>query len=281
METEIKTIEAAPVVETPKVEESLISRVTKVELPKVESTPTEDKFDYKEYQAVLDGIKDPTQKSIVEKAYKSFQSDYGRKTQELATQRKELEANQLKLQEQSRWTPDRLKAEANKPDFIESAMSITKAQEVPSENSLLSPEEQAKLKGMDEEIRRLKELNQQTLLQQQAQLVQRQDEEYKQKYANYDPRAIDTITTDMLEGRAQVTREHIYKAYYHDDNMKRAYELGKQDERNAMKERAGSASIVPNGATREVGNIQKQEGESSLNLFRRIGQKNLSEMRTN
>lgn len=282
METEIKPVEQAPVVPAVEVkqEESLISRATKVELPKVETTPTEEKFDFKEYQAILDGVKDPVQKSILEKAYKSFQSGFDGKFQTLARERDALKVEQAKLQETQRWTPERLKAEINKQDFIESAKQITVVPEVPNENSLLSTEEQAKLRSMDDEIRRLKELNQQTIQQQQAQLTQRQDEEYKAKYANYDPRAIDTITSDMLEGRAQVTREHIYKAYYHDDNMRRSYELGKQDAIRDMKERAGSASIVPNGATKEVGGIAPNEGEKPIDFFRRLGQKNLSEMRT-
>lgn len=289
METILPPVEQPVVTETkPVIEESIVSRATKTALPIVENKIVETNeapiFDFKEYQATLDSIKDPAQKFILEKAYKSFQIGANQKYQALAEDKKRTAAieqeYQKKISEMNSWSPERLKVEMARADFIESAKTVMEAQPATQdENSMLSIEEKAKLKEMDAEIKRLKSLNEQTLIQQHQLQTQKQDEEFKAKYSNYDPRAIDTITADMLAGKANVTREHVYKAYFHDENVKRGYELGRQDERNAMRERASSASILPDGSTSSSSGITKAEGESSLNLFRRIGQKNLSEMK--
>ncbi len=268
---------AAPVVEaTPVVTEDIISRATKVDLP---VTPAEkqieEKFDFKEYEATLAGITDPKQKEVLEKAYKSLQRGFNDKFQSLAELRKQYETVKPNT-EISNWSPERLKAEMNKPDFISAAQSVMEQTPAVDENSLLSAEEKAKMQRMESELAKLKDMQNQTFLQQQQLQTQKQDEEFKGKYANYDPKAIDTITADMLAGKAQVTREHVYKAYYHDENVKRAYELGKQDERATIKGRVQSASILPDGSTTPPSTVTKQDGETSLSLFRRIGKSHLA-----
>lgn len=298
METNTATAEPKPTLKAPldikpvgevKPQEDIITRVTKTELPtdkKSEDKPPiadtlDEAFDYKE----IDNIKDPVAKEVFWKAYKSMQRTVSKVTQNVANEKKSLDTIEQdykrKISEMSTWSPERLKAEMNKADFIASAQTIMGNQtQSNNDNSLLTPEEQARIKNTENELIKLKQMQEQTFAQQQALNIQKQDEEFKSKYANYDPKAIDTITKDMLEGRAQVTREHVYKAYYHDENVKRAYELGRQDERNNIKGRVESASVVTsNGAVTQPSTITKNENESSLSLFRRIGQKNLAEMK--
>src|ERR1043165_3233507 len=99
----------APVVETPVIpnpapvvnEPDLMTKITQFKKP-VETTNVA--FDYKE----IEGIKDQVAKEIAIKAYKSMQSDYTKKTQEIAEQRKSFEQ---KLQEAQTWSPERIQKE--------------------------------------------------------------------------------------------------------------------------------------------------------------------------
>ena len=277
----VATPEPAPITVPP--QEDIISRATKVDLPKVEvksETPQEEKFDYKEYEQTLNSIKDPTQKAILEKAYKSFQSGFNKKFQDLADIRKQFES---KSQETTKWTPEKLQQEINKTDFIESAKAVMEIQApvnsnlTDSEYSMLSENEKAKIKQLDSEIQSLKKLNQQTLIQNQQENMKRLDESLKTKYANYDPNAIDIITDDLMQNRVQATREHIYKAYYHDENVRRAYELGRQDERSGISVKKDSASLPNSTANRKVEPLEPEKGENSLTYFKRIAIKNMAE----
>ena len=121
---EVKTTQSNSVVETiveaPK--EDLISRVSKV---KVDKTPEvnieEPKFDIND----IEKIQDPQAKEQALRAYKSFQRGFNEKYQELAQIRKELDA--IKNQA-TNWTPDRIKQELNKPDFIQASQAVLQEQ---------------------------------------------------------------------------------------------------------------------------------------------------------
>lgn len=60
---------------------------------------TPESFTRTDLDSLLDGIADPNAKQAVESAYKSFQGDYTRKTQELAAQRASLGDNPEEVQE--------------------------------------------------------------------------------------------------------------------------------------------------------------------------------------
>ena len=115
--TTTSTATSNAVVETP-VKEDLISRVSKV---KVDKTPEvnieEPKFDIND----IEKIQDPQAKEQALRAYKSFQRGFNEKYQELAQIRKELDA--IKNQA-TNWTPDRIKQELNKPDFIQASQAV-------------------------------------------------------------------------------------------------------------------------------------------------------------
>ena len=56
-------------------------------------------FDFKEYKSVVDSIKDPVQKGVLEKAYKEMESGLGKKFETIATLRKDLEAKVAQAQQ--------------------------------------------------------------------------------------------------------------------------------------------------------------------------------------
>lgn len=67
--------------------------------PEAEGTTQEDTFSKTDLDSLLDGITDPAARTAVESAYKSFQGDYTRKTQELAAARASYGDNPEEVQE--------------------------------------------------------------------------------------------------------------------------------------------------------------------------------------
>ena len=253
---------------TPK-EEDLITRVTKEEVKEPEvDKPTEHivepEFDFKE----VEQIKDHEAKAWAEKAYKSFQKGFNQKFQEIAELRKSLES-QVKPDTPNSWTPERLQSEMNKSDFVQSAQQVIKLQNPDSsgltdeEYSSLSNGEKTKLQTMEKEIVALK---------QQSSLAQMrvEDEKLKNKYANYDSQAIDILTSDMISGKVQATREYLYKAMMHDENVKRAYSLGLQDKNLVNQEKITSMSAEGVNATGDDNVPEPEKGETDRNYFLRL-----------
>lgn len=263
-------------VETPK--EDIITRVSKVEVkPETTATATtevkEPEFDFKNIEA----IKDPSAKEQAMLAYKSFQKGFNQKFQEIAELRKSLEGQK---QQVTSWTPERLQQEMNKPDFVQAAQSVIKIQNPTSsgltdtEWSTLSEGEQSRLKNMEQELHSLK---QQSFLNELRARNMTEDEKLKTRYADYDPKAIDTVTADMLAGRVQATREHLYKAIKFDEAVRKAYELGKSDKKLETEEKITSMSTT--GGT-VVGNddVPKiEEGETSKQYFLRLAGRRLQQ----
>ena len=208
---------------------------------------------------------------VLSKFYKSMLSDYTKKTQNLAEKSKEFE--KIKT-EYSNWTPERIQQELNNPRFVESAKIVAERQ-APStwkgsqeQWSNLTDSEKVEFQGMKQEINALKMQSYQTN-------KLREDETLRNKYANYNPESIDIITDDLLKGKVQATREHLYKAYFHDDNVRSAYELGKQDALKENKEKTESVSYDGLSATPTKEVLTAEKNESSQNYFRRLAGENL------
>ena len=236
METmnEVKSIGATEVAIDPKatipppveLKEDLISRVSKVkvEQPKGDINVEEPKFDIND----IEKIQDPQAKEQALRAYKSFQRGFNQKFQELAELRKQLEVEKQPIT----WTPERIKQELNKPDFIQSSQAVLQEQNPPNsgmndtEWSSLTANEKKQWQAMQQELTSLKQQQQQ---QQVLQNFKQQDDVLKIKYANYDPSAVDIITSELLQGKRQATREDLFRSLDYENAVKRAYELGKQD----------------------------------------------------
>ena len=258
------------VIETPKVETpevkvevpkpDLVSRVASFkEAPKTEQPKNEFGISDEDYQKVLT---DPT----LSKYYKSMQSGYNKKFQEVAELRKNLEqqANQTKA-----WTPQRIQELMNDPNFVQAAQSVVQTQ-APStykgsqqEWSSLTEGEQSKFVQMEREIIGLK---QQAVLNE----LKAQDAELQKRYANYDPKELDLAVNDILSNKLIVTREHIYKALHHDDNVQNAYKLGGSDILLEHKEKSNAISADGSNVAQASNVPDREPKETNQSYFRRI-----------
>lgn len=244
-------------------EVDLVTRVSQVQEKKEE--PQENKFNINDLDAEIDKIQDANLKDQFLKMKKSLISGENKKYEEIANLRKDLEA---KLSSVTNWTPERLKEELSKPDFVQAANQVIqtgnpKGSGLSDEQwSALSDDEKAELKQLKQKITMLEQSNFQALKTQ-------QDATLKTKYANYDPSVVDNVIQQMATGKVQITREDIWKAIDHDSAIKRAYELGLVDKntQNAEKVNAmsydGSRNIaVPSG-------VERREGESISDFMKR------------
>ena len=228
--------------------------------PKKEPDPNEiASFDYKE----LESIENPEQaKAWAEKAYKSMQGDYGRKTQSLAEQRKDLER---KMTESNQWTPTRVQELLDDKDFLASAQSVM-AQQNPSNSgksdeewSTLTDNEKQKFVDMQTEIIRLKQQNQQTSNTQ-------QDELLKGKYSNYDAQAVEKLKDDLRHNRVMATNEHLWKLIDYKPAIERAFELGKKTEREFKREKIDGMTYTPDTANVVKEALLKTDGDKLPSL---------------
>ena len=271
MEEEVKVQEQAqPETEAKQPEtkqEDLISRASQVKLDEKQETQqpnTDDvKFDY----GKLDNIKSPEEaKQWAEEAYKSLQRGFNTKFQEVASLRKSLEA---KAQESQEWTPERVQSLLNDPKFVESAQAVAGQN---NQNDYMTEEEKARdlrVKQLENEIRSLQQQNSNTLKSQ-------QDNQLQGKYANYKPEAVDILTADLLQGKVQATREHLWKVIDYDAAVRRAYELGKQDRKLDINEKESSMSFDGSTTVNPVEKPQPREGENDRDFFRRVALENLA-----
>jgi hypothetical protein len=265
-------VEEPKTVEGQKPAEDLVSRVASFKPPAKEATPkTDEAFDYKEIEA----IKDPAAKEVALKAYKSMQSGFGKKFQEVAELRKTLEA---KASESANWTPERIQSLLNDPNFVKAAQQVTGTSASNQNQSGLSNEEwsaltdneKAQLTAMQHKINMLESINSQTLKLQ-------QDETLKAKFANYDPRAVDLLTADLLQGKVQATREHLHKVLDYEAAVERAYQLGLTDGTKGKQERLNASSFQGSSAINSSERPQPNKDESNIGFFQRVARQRLSD----
>lgn len=285
----VQAKEAAP-------KEDLVTRASKVSLDNPQkadgdnkpSTEESKKFDVKD----IDKIADPVAKKLAEEAYKSFQADYTRKTQELSQQRKEVEEIKQKLANKS-YTIDDIPKLINDPSFIQAATEyqrINGGQRVQSvdgdltqeEFSYLTPEQQ-KLYTKTKEV---EQTNQAILSKlsasETARVFQEQDMTLKSKYANYEPAKVDEIYQGMMKGTIQATREHLWKVQDYDEAVKRAYELGRQDRKTEMGEKLNASSTTNGVSVTQSDDVPTRlANESGPEYFKRIALSNAAKFLRN
>ena len=258
-----QTVQTAQTTETaqqPVQKEDLISRATKKQEVKQETNPFNlTKEDYDKVQS------DPT----LSKFYKSMQSGYIKKTQEVAEERK-------KISQPQSWTTERLQQEMNKPDFIQAAQPLLQNPQgsglTNEEYSTLTQTEKAQL---TESIQRSRNLEGQLWQMQQK----AQDDQLSKIYGNYNPQVVDSTIQKLVKGEIKADREVIYKALYHDENVKNAYELGKQDALSGLKEKQQASSPEGFSATPLSEVPVKLPKESDRAYFKRLGERRLAEQK--
>ena len=270
---------SAPAVETPVAEvpkEDLISRVSKVKVEAPVINVEEPHFDVND----IEKITDPVAKEQATRAYKSFQRGFNQKFQELAEMRKQIETQ--KAQQPTQWTPERIKQELNKPDFIQASQAVLQEQNPPnsgmneSEWSSLTATEKKQWQAMQNELTSLKQQQSRDALLQNFRV---QDETLKTKYANYNPEAVDMITSELLTGKRQATREDLFRSLDYENAVKRAYELGKQDSKLDKQEKISASSFDGiNSGKPAVDLPVAEKNESAQSYFGKLVFNNIKKM---
>ena len=159
----------------------------------------------------------------------------------------------------------------NKPDFVQAAQNVIQTQPPAEEEfSTLSDKEKNKIQGMEKELLALKQQSSLTNM-------RAQDEQLKVKYADYNSGAIDIITADLLSGKVQATREHLYKAFNFDKAIKKAYDLGKTDKKLDNQEKVTSMSAEGTTAVGDEAVPKIEKGESDRNYFLRLASRRMAQ----
>ena len=241
--------EVKPEVKPPEVD--LVTRVSQVK-PKEEKK--EDGFDINKLDSEIEKVDNPQVKEQLKGLKKSLISGENKKYEQIAELRKQYEK---KLTEFTSWTPERVKSEMNRPDFIQAATVVLGENgALDNTNSALSEEDSKELKQLKQKIDMLQNSNLQ------AQRIA-QDAMLKQKYANYAPDIIDTVTEELIQNKRIATREDIWKVIDYDKAVQRAYELGLSDKMVINEEKVSGITAIDGGgnvATSPV--LERQKGES-------------------
>ena len=220
----------------------------------------------------IEKIEDPIAKKYAMEAYKSLEKGYQQKFQTLAQKDKDVEA--LK-EEMNTWTPEKVKQLLSNQAFVDASSRIiesenpTKGQMSDDEWSNLNDSEKTQIKSLQDKVNKMERdsVNDKNRAE-----LDKQNTLLTQKYNNYDSSKIMSIRQDMMSGKLGATNEHLYKAFYHDENVTRAYEQGKKDSLKGNKERSDAASYSPDSPSAIPAGkpLEKLKGESSKDRLIRI-----------
>lgn len=256
--------------EAPKeIKEDLLTRASKVKLePEQPKEKSDDTNPFGLTKEDWDKVHtDPT----LSKYYNSMYNNYAKSKAEINEKSRTIEA---KEREFSNWTPEKIQALMNNPQFTESAQKVVQTQA--PENwqgsqeqwSSLSDTDKLEFQNMRKEINILKQQNVQVW-------KDREHERLKNKYANYTSDYVDTTINNVVSGKTQIGVEDIWKALDYENGLKRAYELGKTDRQVETKEKIESTSVegISSTPTREV--LKPLENEDDRSYFKRLFLNNL------
>lgn len=259
-----KEVEGAPEANATEDLQARIAKFTQDNKPK-EEVPEDFAFDSKE----IENIQDPVAREYAEKAYKSYQKEFNRKFQEMAELRKSMESSSHKSPFEMDWTPEQVQALTQNPRFLQAAQQVagqTDYSQSDDDYSALTEREQAAIKKVEMLEKQMSQWQQSQTMQE----LKKQDEQLAQTYSSYNPQAVDTLTADLIQGKVQADRSSLWKVIDYDDNAKRAYELGRQDERGGVQEKAQSLSMQGQQVVRTPVDMTAEEGQSSKQLWRKI-----------
>lgn len=222
-----------------------------------------------EFESIKDPVAREAAKQAVERLRRGFQSEYDRK----------LEEAQKVVEKSKNWTPQRIQQELlNNPEFLSAAQQVAASQNPPNSGltdeqfSSLTDKEKQEITSLKNEVNQLKQTNSNAILQS---TISNKDAQLQSKYADYNPVSINSATERLASMTMADIREYVYKADNHDDHVKAAYEMGKQDGRNLTQTKIGGISADGLSSTNNEGALTKNAGESDHNFIVRIAQKNL------
>lgn len=267
----IPSIIPEQVIQQPVVKD-LVTRVSEFKKSQVVAKPTGENntfFDYKE----IEKISDPIAKKFAEDAYKSMQSGFTKKTQEIAEQKRSFEQ---KVNEMQNWSPERIQRELlNNPQFLQAAQQIAGTQNANAsteEFSALTPQEKARVDALMSKVTTLEQSNFQAT-------VAQRDSQLQTRYPDYNPTQIDTVIRDLAQMNPLDIREHVYKSIKHDEDVAAAYELGKS-ERTELNQTKINA-ITPNGNTiaNSDGLPIREKGDTDQVYFQKLANFRLAQFK--
>lgn len=261
-----------PVAESP---DDFISKVTQFEADVTPAGKTpeqidDEMFSDREFRKKIDEvrIKDPELAKHLELMRKSGISGINNKMQEIAEIRKELQSLR-DANNRPRFSANSIEELLKNPEFIAEASKVTGKQGILAEDETLSDAAKQEIAKLKSELDSLKG-NIQSKSVEEAQLAwQRHHDTLQTKYKNYDRVRIDTIAKQLAEGQVNVTPEYLYKVVYHDENVKRAFEMGQKMALEKVGEKRQATSI--DGVTVvQQGKFSQEKDEDNQNFLRRI-----------
>jgi len=255
-----------------KAPDDLLSRATQFELEKSPTGKTDAEIDAvmfsdTELRAKLDSIQDPVLREQFVNMRKSMMRGVNDKFQEMAALRKDLEA--LRQTGKPKFSANSVEELLQNTEFVSEAQRLTGKADTLSTDDTLSAEAKAEISKLKSELDSVKTaMTQQTVSKAQAEWVRHHDE-LSVKYKNYDRSEIDKVANDLASGRINVTPEYLYRVLHHDDNMKRAYELGRREALGNVEEKKNATSIDGVNAVRND-SIKQNEAEDNRSFLQRI-----------
>lgn len=236
----------------------------------------------------IDDIKDPVQKSIVQKHLEAKLKEANDKIKrtfgELGTEKTRLmgQIDQLNKQldqvKNKQFTVGDIPQLINRPDFVQAVQ--TYQQQLAPDGWSKTQEEWSALSDND------KQLMQQALSESRAtraQLNQMQMSSYhtdlKTQYADYNPNEVEDLITRANSG--QLSQKEIfeltYKALKADEKARAAYQMG-WEERNKLNSDRMNGATLSSGVqtTTSEEPLQRNQDEKTRSFFKRIAERNLS-----
>jgi hypothetical protein len=261
----------------PSQSDDLISRVTQFEVEQnpVNKTPEQvdaELFNDKEFRAEIDRTKatNPELAKHMELLRKSAMTGVNNKFQQIAEIRKELEAvknNASHYKFKANSVDDLL----NNPEFINAAKEKLGSSKSPiADDPVMSDETKQYIQGLEKQLKDVQEGLTQRQSAEANQEWTKHHEVLSTKYKNYDRSRIDEIAKGLIEGRVKATPEYLYKATYHDENVRKAYEFGRKEGAKLLSEKKEVNQTINGVNAVKLDTIAQDKEESNLSFMQKI-----------
>jgi hypothetical protein len=109
--------------------------------------------------------------------------------------------------------------------------------------------------------------------------VLQQHQALKNKFANYDSDIVDVTVRNVVEGKAQIGLEDVWKALDYESAVNRAYELGRLDAAGRQKDKLNNMSFDGGQVSGSKSTLEPEKNESTPNYFKRLAISRLAEMK--
>lgn len=282
--TQQQSVEQAPEGTQQPDSDDLLSRITRFVDDASPQNKSEDKIDVDvfndaEFRKKIDALQDPELKQYMLSMRKTGVRGIQERLQEISEMRKELTA--LKQGINPGWSPERIQQLLNDKEFLNAAQAVlgNQGQVVEDDGEYVPESVKQKLAKLEQENSQFKQQwNQFSQQQTMAQRVQ-EHERLKERYGNYDPQKVDELINGLIQGKVQAGPEVVYKAYFHDDNVKRAYEMGRRDAAGGVQDRQQASSFSSNSVQQPNSEIKPEQNETNKQFLNRIINNKLSQLR--